>query len=115
MAAMTNAAHQRLGRLAALVFVALVASAYGCGGNDGPARDAGAEGKSVDAGGPAELCTATGGTVGTQLCCGATPDFPDTCGVGSCGCSPSGSHEVQFCTCPSAGTCFTADKGCHAP
>ncbi len=58
----------------------------------------------VDAGAAAR-CIASGGTVGTGLCCMATSDFPNTCAVGACGCSPTSSHTVMTCTCPT-GRCF---------
>jgi hypothetical protein len=55
---------------------------------------------------PEQGCLASGGTVGTALCCAANPtDFPNTCSTGACGCSPENSVEVQFCYCPSD-TCF---------
>jgi len=111
---MGNGSRHRVCRLAVIALVALVAAPFGCGGDGAPPHDAAAEGTYIDAGGPAELCAQTGGTVGTQLCCGSVTDFPDTCGVGNCGCSPSSSHEVQVCTC-AAGKCFSADKGCRAP
>ena len=46
-----------------------------------------------------ELCINSGGTVTTQLCCGSVGDFPNTCLIGACGCSPSNSHEVKVCNC----------------
>ncbi len=52
-----------------------------------------------------EACLASGGTVTSALCCTSTGDFPNTCAVGACGCSPDASHEVRVCTC-GAGTCF---------
>jgi hypothetical protein len=77
-------------------------------------RDAGTDAAMAnDAGasGPAASCVASGGTVGMQLCCGATPDFPNTCSIGACGCAPSSSHQVSVCNCPS-GTCFDG-TACH--
>lgn len=44
-------------------------------------------------------CIDEGGTVKTQLCCNYTEDFPDTCLIGACGCSPDNSHEVKVCDC----------------
>ncbi len=97
------------------VLALLLLAAPGCSDDGpGPTHDGGVDAAADGGGGPAARCTQTGGTVGTQLCCGSTLDFPDTCGVGTCGCSPSASHEVQSCTCAS-GQCFTQDKGCHAP
>ena len=46
-----------------------------------------------------ELCKNSGGTVKTQLCCNSVNDFPDTCLIGACGCSPNDSHEVKVCDC----------------
>ena len=62
-------------------------------------------------GGAKALCTTTGGTVSTSLCCASTGDFPDTCGVGACGCAPSSSHTVAVCDCPGS-KCFDTTKGC---
>jgi hypothetical protein len=50
-------------------------------------------------------CLDSGGTVSSASCCLATGDFPDTCAVGACGCSPEGSHLVSVCDCGS-GKCF---------
>ena len=61
----------------------------------------------------AALCTSTGGTVGSSLCCGSASDFPDRCATGACGCAPGSSHTVQVCNCV-AGRCFTPTAGCHA-
>jgi hypothetical protein len=55
--------------------------------------------------GPAAGCTATGGTISAALCCTSTSDFPNTCSVGVCGCSPGESHGVTVCDCP-ASQCF---------
>ena len=46
-----------------------------------------------------ELCIASGGTVTTQLCCQSSGDFPNTCLIGACGCSPDNSKEVKVCDC----------------
>jgi hypothetical protein len=112
---MGNGSRHPVGWLVAVVLVVTLGVVGGCGG-DGPAPtpDGGADAADDGGGGPEALCTQTGGTVGTQLCCGSVTDFPDTCGVGNCGCSPSASHEVQVCTCPS-GKCFSLDKGCRTP
>jgi hypothetical protein len=58
----------------------------------------------------ASTCAAQGGAVSTQLCCGATGDFPNLCGVGACSCAPSSSHVVKICTC-GAGKCWDG-AGC---
>lgn len=47
----------------------------------------------------ADLCTQSGGIVKTQLCCGSAGDFPNTCLLGACSCSPDNSHEVKVCDC----------------
>ncbi len=65
----------------------------------------------TDAPSAATLCTSTGGTVSSQLCCGATGDFPNLCGIGACGCSPTASHTVQTCQCAGA-LCFDPARGC---
>jgi hypothetical protein len=54
-------------------------------------------------------CVASGGTVTTAMCCATAPDFPDTCAIGACGCSPQSSHDVGFCDC-GAGACFDRTK-----
>jgi hypothetical protein len=59
----------------------------------------------------AELCTSTGGALDTGLCCNTAGDFPNSCLVGACGCSPDNSHTVVRCTCPN-NSCFTPDVGC---
>ena len=46
-----------------------------------------------------QACLISGGTVATSLCCQATGDFPNTCLIGACGCSPEYSHEVKVCDC----------------
>lgn len=50
-------------------------------------------------------CIASGGTITTASCCGSITAFPNTCTLGSCGCSPAASHQVKSCACP-AGLCF---------
>jgi len=54
-------------------------------------------------------CINSGGTVTTSSCCLAVGDFPDTCGIGACGCAPGDSHEVKTCTCPN-GYCFDGNS-----
>ncbi len=61
------------------------------------------------AGGTAASCVNSGGTVQTALCCKSAGDFPATCGVGACSCSPSNSENVQQCVCPS-GKCFDGSQ-----
>jgi hypothetical protein len=60
---------------------------------------------------PAEQgCLDSGGRVASAMCCAGTGDFPDTCAVGACGCSPDASRAVRVCTC-GAGSCFDG-SGC---
>jgi hypothetical protein len=54
-------------------------------------------------------CRQSGGTVETGLCCASVGDFPNTCSIGSCGCSPSSSHEVKICDC-GPNSCFDGNK-----
>ena len=56
-----------------------------------------------------EGCLTSGGTVTTATCCASTSDFPDTCAIGACGCSPNASHAVRVCQC-SAGNCFNGTQ-----
>jgi len=48
-----------------------------------------------------QVCSLSRGTIITSLCCKTTGDFPNTCLIGACGCSPGYSHEVKFCDCGS--------------
>jgi hypothetical protein len=59
----------------------------------------------VDNGSPQASCALSGGTVETASCCMSTPDFPNLCRIGPCGCSPANSHEIQVCQCGD-GMCF---------
>ncbi|MDB4931110.1 MAG: hypothetical protein JWM10_3594 [Myxococcaceae bacterium] len=61
----------------------------------------------------AARCTATGGTISSGLCCLASGDFPNSCGIGGCSCAPASSHTIQRCTCPT-GQCFNPATGCGA-
>jgi len=54
-------------------------------------------------------CINSGGDVATGLCCLATEDFPNTCLIGPCGCSPDNSHEVKICDC-GEGKCFDGNE-----
>jgi hypothetical protein len=67
-------------------------------------------GRSGDASSPAALCTATGGSVSSALCCNSATDFPNSCATGACGCATSNSHTVSTCTC--AAGCFMPGVGC---
>jgi hypothetical protein len=56
-----------------------------------------------------ELCTASGGTVTNRLCCKSADDFPNTCLIGACGCSPDNSKEIKVCDC-GEGKCWDSTK-----
>lgn len=58
---------------------------------------------------PEQRCLASGGSVASALCCASAGDFPDTCGVGACGCGPGASAEVHVCNC-GAGSCFDGNQ-----
>ena len=52
-----------------------------------------------------QTCVYSGGSIKTSLCCNLTSDFPNSCSIGACGCSPAYSHEVKVCDC-GPGKCF---------
>lgn len=52
-----------------------------------------------------ESCLRSGGRVAVNMCCKSTPDFPNTCAIGPCGCSPDNSKETKVCDC-GEGRCF---------
>lgn len=54
-------------------------------------------------------CINSGGTVTISSCCGSASDFPNSCTIGSCGCSPAASHEVKSCSC-GTGMCFNGSS-----
>jgi hypothetical protein len=54
-------------------------------------------------------CLNSGGTLTIASCCQTTSDFPNTCLIGACGCSPDNSHEVKTCDCGSD-KCFNGEK-----
>ena len=56
-----------------------------------------------------QACIDSGGQLSTSTCCLATDDYPDTCLVGACGCSPEDSHEVKVCDCEE-GKCFDGNE-----
>jgi hypothetical protein len=66
----------------------------------------------MDGLGPSTLCVVSGGTVAMGRCCASTGDFPSSCTTGACGCSPSSSHNVMTCICPS-GQCYDPTLGCR--
>lgn len=46
----------------------------------------------------------------TALCCKGVGDFPNTCNIGACGCSPENSEEVQVCSCLVRDYCFDGSQ-----
>ena len=54
-------------------------------------------------------CLNSGGTVSTSSCCKLSGDFPNSCLIGACGCSPTDSHQVKTCDCGES-KCFDGDK-----
>jgi len=56
-----------------------------------------------------QACAISGGSIQASLCCQSVGDFPDSCLVGSCGCSLESSHEVKACDC-GPGKCFDGKK-----
>ena len=46
-----------------------------------------------------QACIDSGGQISTSSCCISVKDFPNTCLVGACGCSPDNSHQVKVCDC----------------
>lgn len=81
----------------------------GSSSGDPTTGSSGASEGTEDTGG--SLCTHTGGTESTSLCCTGSGDFPDSCLIGACGCAPDDSHEVKSCSCP-VGKCYDATMGC---
>ncbi|MCA9639380.1 MAG: hypothetical protein KC492_01770 [Myxococcales bacterium] len=84
----------------------------GSGGAGGAAGSGGVAGAGGFGGGAAD-CVNSGGVVKDSLCCAGTGDFPNTCGVGACGCSPGNSEMVQVCECP-LDVCFDGTS-CVSP
>jgi hypothetical protein len=54
-------------------------------------------------------CVNSGGQVSTALCCETANDFPNSCLIGACGCSPENSHQVKVCDC-GEGKCFDGNE-----
>lgn len=46
-----------------------------------------------------QACLISGGIIETSLCCKSAEDFPNSCLIGACGCSPDNSKEVKTCKC----------------
>lgn len=86
-------------QLRAVVVVLLVVAAAACGR---PPTRAAAD--SLD-----EACARGGGTVSTAACCASASDFPNTCLIGACGCSPEHSLTRKICACPE-GACFDGTR-----
>ena len=56
-----------------------------------------------------QRCINSGGTVSTSVCCKLSGDFPNSCLIGACGCSPDNSHQVKVCDC-GIDKCFDGAK-----
>jgi membrane-bound inhibitor of C-type lysozyme len=54
-------------------------------------------------------CLNSGGAVTTASCCQTASDFPNTCLIGACGCSPDNSKEIKTCNC-GTDKCFNGEK-----
>ncbi len=54
-------------------------------------------------------CVNSFGNVTTKSCCKSVSDFPDTCMIGACGCSPDNSHDVVACEC-GEGRCWDSSR-----
>lgn len=54
-------------------------------------------------------CLSSGGQVVTGMCCISASDFPNSCLIGACGCSPTNSHRVKTCNC-GEGKCFDGNS-----
>lgn len=54
-------------------------------------------------------CLQSGGSVINQPCCNSATDFPNTCLIGACGCSPNNSHNIKACDCGD-GKCFNGSS-----
>ncbi len=57
-------------------------------------------------------CISSGGSVMSGMCCKGASDFPNSCSIGACSCSPSNSKVVQKCQCP-PGSCFDGSACVH--
>jgi hypothetical protein len=79
----------------------------GSGASDSGGGDGGTGGDTT----PEDRCLASGGSIEMRLCCGQVGEFPTTCAVGSCSCSPASSEMTFVCACPEE-SCFDPDQGC---
>ena len=59
-------------------------------------------------------CLATGGTLSTALCCASAPEFPDTCVMDACSCTPESSREVALCDCGARSCFYRTERACFA-
>ncbi len=83
-------------KLLAASFLLLAIASIGCvSQNDTSSEDA--------------ACTDSGGTVSSAMCCTSASDYPNSCLIGACGCSPDNSHSVMTCQCPE-GQCFDGTR-----
>lgn len=57
-----------------------------------------------------QACMDSGGMVANASCCKSGSDFPNTCVIGACGCSPENSKDTNVCDC-GEGMCFDG-SGC---
>ncbi len=90
---------------AALLILALLLAACGSDDDHTPAATPTATATRAPTATPtpnpaAQACLDAGGTVVTGTCCASASDYPNTCGLGACGCSPSGSRQLPLCECP---------------
>jgi hypothetical protein len=91
--------------LGALLAVALLVSACGSDDDHAPTATPTATATRAATATPtpnpaAQACRDAGGTVTTGTCCAGASDFPNTCGLGVCGCSPAASRPLPLCECP---------------
>lgn len=54
-------------------------------------------------------CVVGGGVVTQSLCCQSATEFPNTCAIGACGCSPSNSKNIDVCDC-GINSCWNGEK-----
>jgi hypothetical protein len=54
-------------------------------------------------------CLNSGGIVSMSSCCKLSGDFPNSCLIGACGCSPTDSHQVKTCDCGES-KCFDGNS-----
>lgn len=54
-------------------------------------------------------CLISGGEIKESLCCNSASDFPDSCLIGACGCSPDSSRQTKVCDC-GVDQCFDGNE-----